>query len=81
MPALTRRRYPERPRGWHVYHCDVRVGTIAKRVGVPFGEDPSGWACGFYPGNHPKAMEPTRQEPLQQRLARYRDVRKLVHSA
>jgi hypothetical protein len=78
MPALTRRRYPESPRGWHVYYRDVRVGTIAKRVGVPFGEDPS---SGFYPGSHPKAMEPPRQEPLQQRPARYRDVRKLVHSA
>jgi hypothetical protein len=31
----------------------VRVGTIAKRVGIPPGEDPWGWSCGFYPGSHP----------------------------
>jgi len=28
MPALTRRRYPERPDCWHVCFGDVRVGTI-----------------------------------------------------
>jgi hypothetical protein len=35
MPALTRRRYPERPDCWHVYYGDVHVGTIATRAGVP----------------------------------------------
>ena len=35
MPALTRRRYPERPDCWHVYYGDVHVGTIAKRAGIP----------------------------------------------
>jgi hypothetical protein len=54
MPALTRRRYQEaQDECWHVYYGDVRVGTIAKRVGIPLGEDPWGWACGFYPGCHP----------------------------
>jgi hypothetical protein len=32
MPALTRRRYPEREDCWHVYYCDVHVGTITERV-------------------------------------------------
>jgi hypothetical protein len=55
MPALTRRRDLEAPdECWHVYYGDVRVGTIAKRVGIPFDEDPWGWACGFYPGSHPR---------------------------
>jgi hypothetical protein len=53
MPELTRRRYPERPDCWHVYYGDVHAGTIAKRVGIPFDEDPWGWSCGFYPGSHP----------------------------
>ena len=33
---------------------DVRVGTIAIRTGMPPGEDPWCWACGFYPGAHPR---------------------------
>jgi hypothetical protein len=53
MPALTRRRNPDRHDCWHVYYGDVRVGTIAKRVGVPPDQDPWGWSCGFYPGSHP----------------------------
>ena len=35
MPELTRRRYRERQDCWHVYHGDVHVGTIARRVGIP----------------------------------------------
>jgi hypothetical protein len=27
--------------------------TIALRTGMPPGEDPWSWACGFYPGCHP----------------------------
>lgn len=55
MPELTRRRDPEAPdECWHVYHGDVRVGTIAKRVGIPFDEELWGWLCGFYPGCHPR---------------------------
>ena len=53
MPALTRRRYPERQDCWHVYYGDVHVGTIARRVGVPFDVDQWGWLCGFYPGCDP----------------------------
>jgi hypothetical protein len=54
MPELTRRRYPEaREECWHVYYSDVHAGTIAKRIGIPFDEDPWGWSCGFYPGSHP----------------------------
>src|ERR1700731_1074377 len=53
MPALTRRRYPERQDCWHVYYGDVHVGTIAIRIGVPHHEDPWGWICGFYPGSEP----------------------------
>jgi hypothetical protein len=53
MPALTRRRDLEaRYESWHVCY-DIRAGTIAKRIGIPPGEDPWGWACGFYPGSHP----------------------------
>jgi hypothetical protein len=32
MPALTRRRYPERQDCWHVYYGDVHVGTIARPI-------------------------------------------------
>jgi hypothetical protein len=39
---------------WHVYYGDVRVGTIAIRTGMPPGEDPWQWSCGFYPGAHPR---------------------------
>jgi hypothetical protein len=51
MPALTRRRYPERQDCWHVYFCDVRVGTIARRTGCPVDVDQWSWQCGFYPGS------------------------------
>jgi hypothetical protein len=55
MPALTRRRSPDAPEEcWHVYYGDVRVGTIAIRTGMPPGEDPWQWSCGFYPGAHPR---------------------------
>jgi hypothetical protein len=54
MSTLTRRRYPERPDCWHIYHGDVRVGTIARRVGNPHDTDPWEWNCGFYPGSHPR---------------------------
>jgi len=55
MPELTRRRSLDAPdECWHVYYGDVRVGTIAIRTGMPPGEDPWGWNCGFYPGSHPR---------------------------
>ncbi|QDW38756.1 hypothetical protein FFI89_017360 [Bradyrhizobium sp. KBS0727] len=53
MPALTRRRYPERQDCWHVFYADVHVGTISRRVGQPLDLDPWEWSCGFYPGCHP----------------------------
>jgi hypothetical protein len=53
MPALTRRRYPERHDCWHVYYGDVQCGTIAKRTGNPSDTDAWEWICGFYPGCHP----------------------------
>jgi hypothetical protein len=48
MPALTRRRdLDAQDECWHVYYGDVRVGTIAKRIGIPIDEDPWGWfLCG-----------------------------------
>jgi hypothetical protein len=55
MPQLTRRRSLDAPdECWHVFYGDVRVGTIALRTGMPPGEDPWCWACGFYPGSHPR---------------------------
>jgi hypothetical protein len=53
MPKLTRRRYPERQDCWHIYFGDVRVGTVARRVGQPHDEDPWEWDCSFYPGSEP----------------------------
>src|SRR3982074_3389123 len=54
MPALTRRRSPDaREECWQIFYGDVRVGTIAKRVGIPRDQAPWGWSCGFYPGSHP----------------------------
>ena len=53
MPALTRRRYPERLDCWHVYYGDVNVGTIARRTGAPHDVDQWEWLCGFYPGCDP----------------------------
>jgi hypothetical protein len=54
MPALTRRRrYPERHDCWHVCYGDVHAGTIARRTGIPPGQPPWEWICGFYPGCHP----------------------------
>jgi hypothetical protein len=54
MPELSRRRYTEaREECWHIYYGDVHVGTIARRIGIPFDKDPWGWTCGFYPGSDP----------------------------
>jgi hypothetical protein len=45
MAALTRRRSRDAPdECWNVYFGDVRVGTIAIRTGMPYGEYPWGWA-------------------------------------
>jgi hypothetical protein len=53
MPALTRRRYPERQDCWHIYFGAVPVGTIAIRSGIPHDKHQWGWSCGFYPGSEP----------------------------
>jgi hypothetical protein len=53
MPALTRRRYPERQDCWHIYFGDVHVGTIARRIGQPHNQEAWQWLCGFYPGSDP----------------------------
>jgi hypothetical protein len=54
MPELTRRRSADaREECWHIYYGDVRVGTIAQRVGNPFDTDPWEWTCRFYLGSHP----------------------------
>lgn len=50
MPALTRRRDPDRPNCWQIYYGDVRVGTIGERSGVPKHQNQWGWDCGFFPG-------------------------------
>jgi hypothetical protein len=54
MPTLTRRRSPDaREECWQIFYGDIRVGTIAKRVGIPNDQPRWGWTCGFYPGSHP----------------------------
>jgi hypothetical protein len=53
MPTLTRRRSNDHHDCWHVYFGDVRVGTIAQRIGIPRDQHLWGWTCGFYPGSHP----------------------------
>lgn len=52
MPALTRRRHPERSDCWHVYCDDVQVGTIAVQSGLPVNAAQWRWDCGFYPASH-----------------------------
>jgi len=67
MRALTRRLSPDAPdECWHVYYGDVRVGTIALRTGIPHHEDPWGWACGFYPGCHPRECTDGTAETFDQ---------------
>jgi hypothetical protein len=53
MPALTRRRDPDRQNCWRVFYGDVCVGTIGRRAGVPIDVDQWEWGCGFYPGTEP----------------------------
>ena len=67
MPALTRRRSTDaRQECWHIYYGDVRVGTIARRVGNPFDTDPWEWTCGFYPGSHPGESSGGTSETFEQ---------------
>jgi hypothetical protein len=73
MPDLTRRRNLEvRDECWNVYYGDVRVGTIAIRSGMPHHEDPWGWACGLYPGSHPREWRPsTKPAPTSKQRGVY----------
>ena len=67
MPELTRRRSLDASEEcWHVYYGDVRVGTIARRVGNPFDTDPWEWTCGFYPGSHPRECTSDTSETFDQ---------------
>jgi hypothetical protein len=43
MPLLTRRRSPDARECWQIFYGDVRVGSIAKRIGIPCGQAP--WGC------------------------------------
>jgi hypothetical protein len=71
MTTLTRRRSNDRHDCWHVYYGDVRVGTIAKRVGIPPGQPPWGWNCGFYPGSEPEEHATGIAETLNQARAAF----------
>ena len=53
MPALTRRKDPNRSDCWLIYFGDVHVGMIARSVGNPNAEPQWQWLCGFYPGSNP----------------------------
>jgi hypothetical protein len=53
VPELTPPPLPDaREECWQIFYGDVRVGTIAKRVGIPRDQHLWGWTCGFYPGSH-----------------------------
>jgi hypothetical protein len=55
MSELTRRRDPDARQETRLIHYgDVRVGTIAERVGNPSDTPHWQWSCGFYPGSHPR---------------------------
>jgi hypothetical protein len=72
MPTLTRRRSTDaREECWHIYYGDVRVGTIARRVGNPFDTDPWEWDCGFYPGSHPREHQDGTSETFDQARAEF----------
>jgi hypothetical protein len=54
MRALIRRQSPDaHEECWQVFYGDVRVGTIAKRIGISRDQHLWGWSCGLYPGSHP----------------------------
>ena len=69
MPALTRRRYPERQDCWHVFYGDVHVGTIAILPGLPVDVDQWGWDIGFYPGTKPRQERGGTPETFDQARA------------
>jgi hypothetical protein len=81
MTALTRRQDIDvQYECWHVYYGDVRVGTIAKRIGIPPGEDPWGWACGFYPGCHPREQTHGTAATFDQARAEFEEARRVFLS-
>jgi hypothetical protein len=73
MPALTRRRYPERENCWHVYYGDVHAGTIAQRTGNPHDTVPWEWRCGFYPGSEPGECSSGTAETFDEARAAFED--------
>ena len=65
MPTLTRRRdLDAQDECWHVYY-DVRAGAIAKRIGIPSGEDPWGWSCGLLSGLSSEGGDPRHDRDLR----------------
>ena len=72
MPELTRRRSPDAPEEcWQIFCTDVRVGTIAERVGIPRDQAPWGGTCGFYPGSHPGECTQGTAATLDQARTRF----------
>ena len=81
MPELTSRRYLEAAQEcWHVYCGDIHAGTIAKRIGIPPGEDPWAWACGFYPGSHPGEHTSGSASTVEQARADFQEAWKVFLS-
>jgi hypothetical protein len=81
MTALSRRQDIDvQYESWHVYYGDVRVGTIAKRIGIPPGEDPWGSACGFYPGCHPREQAHGTAATFDQARAEFEEAWRLFLS-
>jgi hypothetical protein len=69
---LTRRRSADhRHNCWHIYYGDVRVGTIAERIGNPHDTDPWEWNRGFYPGSHPREHQSDTAPTFEQARAEF----------
>src|SRR5437762_3434553 len=74
MPALTRRRDPDRAsEAWLIYYGDVHVGTIARCVGNPGAAPEWQWLCGFYPGSRPGEQRGGTAETFDQARAGFED--------
>jgi hypothetical protein len=71
MTTLTRRRDTRDPHReiWAVYFGDVRIGSIARRAGVPAHAPQWGWTCGFYPGTEPGAQQTGTGETFEEARA------------
>jgi hypothetical protein len=72
IPALTRRRDPERADCWRIHHGNARVGAIARTTGNPNAAECLQWSYGFYPGSEPRKQRVPRPPSLHSlvRLAR-----------